>query len=876
MEMLISKAPKKPYRLALISSFLFLVITIIIFTEAYNRLRERNATLFDLRVETAERAIEKRMIDYIQILKGTQGLISMSDTVTRREFEAYVENLDVEANYPGVQGIGYALFVHENSKREFEEDIINSGFSNFKIWPFGRRNIYSSIIYLEPFDKLNIKAFGYDMYSDSVRKEAMARARDSGEASLSGAVVLVQEGQLANQKGFNLYLPIYENGSKPESIKARKSKIKGFVYSPFRINDLMNGILQSNFEDLNIQLFDGGIDSEENLLYTKIDKANSQIGLKKTVQMQQGGRTWSIIFSAASGFGHNRNFPYFLLGGGLIISVLIFIILVSYGYIQQSTHLKQVITDNATAGLLIINKRGVCTFMNPSAERLTGYEFSEMANKHILELFHDRGATGDQKVQNNELLHSLFEGELKDFESILLTKSEKKFFVSINSKVIREGSNKESVLFEIRNISKEKKAESELKKRNKSLQTLNKIGTTLSAELELKKILQIITDACTDLTKAEFGAFIYNRREDEDGSMPLVNFSGARANDFSNFPDKAEFIGNSPSFHREEIVRIEDLSKHPEYAGGLNPAILNTDLKLSSYLIVPVVSRDSSVIGSLVFGHGKPGRFNKKSEDIVVGIAAQAAIAIDNSQLFESLSKKNTELIKINNDLDNFVYTASHDLKAPVLNIEGLVYALTKALEENRTEKVSQMMEMIKKSILKFKETIQGLTEVARTNKNVDDDLEYVDIEELLDDIKQSIKDILSTTKTEIHADIQCRKIFLSKNNLRSVIFNLITNAIKYSSPHRTPHILFTCVSEGDNDFIEVQDNGLGIPKEHHQKIFLMFKRLHTHAEGTGIGLYLVKRIVENEGGSICVESELNKGTKFTIKLPHKFPRRAT
>src|SRR5690606_4813450 len=131
MEMLSSKAPKKPYRLALISSFLFLVITIIIFTEAYNRLRERNATLFDLRVETAERAIEKRMIDYIQILKGTQGLISMSDTVTRREFEAYVENLEVEANYPGVQGIGYALFVHDDSKQEFEEDIKNSGFSNF-------------------------------------------------------------------------------------------------------------------------------------------------------------------------------------------------------------------------------------------------------------------------------------------------------------------------------------------------------------------------------------------------------------------------------------------------------------------------------------------------------------------------------------------------------------------------------------------------------------------------------------------------------------------------------------------------------------------------------------------------------------------------
>lgn len=868
-----SRVQNEPYQLALFSSIVFLVVTMVISTEAYNKLKERNAALFDLRVAIAQKAIEKRMIDYIQILKGTQGLISMSDTVTRTEFGNYVENLHVEKNYPGVQGIGYTLFIQKDSKSEFEQTINASGFPEFKVWPSGPRALYSSILYLEPFDQVNRKAFGYDMYAEPVRKEAMERARDTGEAALSGAVVLVQEGAAFKQRGFNLYLPIFKKGTKSNTLEERRNNIKGYVYSPFRVNDLMHGILHSDFEDLNISVYDGTVASSENLLYRKSMKEDSARKLDKAVEMQLAGRNWNLIFTAASGFGQNKSFPYFLLGGGFIISVLIFFILLSFGYVKNSTHLKQVITDNATAGLFIINKSGVCTLMNPSAESLTGYSFKEMVNKHILELFYNKDASGNKKIKNNQLLQSLFDGELRDFESVLFTKSGKKIDVSINSRIIQQHSSKDSILLEIRNISREKKAEAELKERNKSLQTLNKIGTILSAELELRKLLQIITDSCTELTRAEFGAFFYNHRKEDEAAVPFAT-SGVATGDLTDF---AHFYKNKillPGFDNESVMKSDDITADLRYGRHVpNEGLPEDSLKIRSYLAVPVVSRNGSIIGSLIFGHSKTARFNKKSEEIVVGVAAQAAIAIDNSQLFESLSGKNSELLKINNDLDNFVYTASHDLKAPVLNIEGLVYALTRALEENRTEKISQMMDMIKKSILKFKETIQALTEVARTNKNVDEDFEFVDVAVLLDDIKLSIKDTLLNTKAEIETDLPCNEIYLSKSNLRSVIFNLITNAIKYRSPDRQPRVFISCIKDDDNILLEVQDNGIGIPKEHLHKIFLMFKRVHTHTEGTGIGLYLVKRIVENEGGTISVESDIEWGTKFTIRLPQKVPR---
>lgn len=861
----------KPYQLALFFSFVFFAVTVIIASESYYNLRERNATLFDLRAEEALNAIEKRLLNYIQILKGVQGFINESDTVTQSEFRNYVTNLEVEKNYAGILGIGYSVFISEGNKELFEGKIKERTIDTFKIWPENNRLLYSSILYLEPLNERNRKAIGYDMYSNSVRREAMDKARDTGKAIFSGSVILVQEDARDIQKGFNLYLPVYKGATVPPTLVERRKLIKGFAYSPFRVNDLMNGIIQSKFDDLNIHIFDikGGI---KDTLYTKINKKNSRIGLKKNLHLSQAGHEWNIQFVATAGFGYDRDFPYFIFGGGLTISILIFIILMSFSYIRQSTHLKQVITDNATAGLIILNRNGQCTFMNPSAESLTGYKLEEMGNKHIMTFFNRKNSfTGEYKKNDRLLKLLLSPNEIKNFETILYRKSSKIMHVSISSKIIRQHSKIGSILIEIRNIDLEKKSERALKERNTYLQALNKIGRNLSGELELKKLLQIITDSCTSLTKAEFGAFFSNNTSEANKSMMLFTISGVGSKHFESFPAPRDTEIFRPTFRGERIVRSDDITKNPHYGKNKsNFGIPEGYLPVKSYLAVPVISRSGVVIGSLIFAHGKPGVFNQKIEEIVVAIAAQAAIAIDNSQLFEDISNKNKELIKINNDLDNFVYTASHDLKAPVLNIEGLVYALSKVLHENNPAKVNMMVDMIKKSILKFKNTIQALTEVARANKNIDDELELINIRELLEDIKFSIKDIIESSNADIREFLEDEDIYFSKSNLRSILINLITNSIKYRSSLRDPVIEIQFRKENDAMMLIVKDNGLGIPKEHFEKIFLMFKRVHSHAEGTGIGLYLVKRIVENEGGTIDLESEIGEGTRFSIALPVK------
>lgn len=232
------------------------------------------------------------------------------------------------------------------------------------------------------------------------------------------------------------------------------------------------------------------------------------------------------------------------------------------------------------------------------------------------------------------------------------------------------------------------------------------------------------------------------------------------------------------------------------------------------------------------------------------------------------LEKKNQELVKINKDLDNFIYTASHDLKAPISNIEGLILSLPEyvSTETNEKEDFQQIMNLVHTSITRFKNVIQDLTDISQVQRNITEEETDVNICSITDEIKTALVIEIQNTKAEINEYLDsCPVVRFSKRNLRSILYNLISNAIKYRSPERSPVINLRTDRTADGIILSVEDNGLGIEPAKIKHMFAMFKRLHDHVEGTGIGLYIVKRIVENNGGKIEVESELGKGTRFRI-----------
>ncbi len=233
----------------------------------------------------------------------------------------------------------------------------------------------------------------------------------------------------------------------------------------------------------------------------------------------------------------------------------------------------------------------------------------------------------------------------------------------------------------------------------------------------------------------------------------------------------------------------------------------------------------------------------------------------------EELEETNQQLITINNDLDNFIYTASHDLKAPISNIEGLVTALQENLNQNEKDDTSNMLlGFIETSVDRFKKTIEDLTDISRIQKASEQEMNVVIVHEIIDEVLLDLSTSVRKSNALINIDVDhCDSIFTSRKNIRSIIYNLLSNSIKYSHPERRPEITIECGHEDNFQTITVKDNGLGIDMSKKNKLFAMFGRLHNHVEGTGVGLYMVKKIVENAGGKIEVESEIDKGSAFKV-----------
>jgi PAS domain S-box-containing protein len=237
----------------------------------------------------------------------------------------------------------------------------------------------------------------------------------------------------------------------------------------------------------------------------------------------------------------------------------------------------------------------------------------------------------------------------------------------------------------------------------------------------------------------------------------------------------------------------------------------------------------------------------------------------------EALALNNMLLTQTNNDLDNFIYTASHDLKSPISNIEGLLQALLRTLpaESLESERAHRITSLMQDSVERFKKTIGNLTEVVKLQKEYSEDARSVQLARVIQEVQLDLDPLIQSTNATLAIDTDaCPAIYFTEKNLRSIIYNLVSNGIKYSRPGGTPHISIRSQSIPGYCQLIVSDNGLGIAKGKIGQLFTMFKRFHDHVEGSGIGLYIVKKIIDNAGGYIEVESTVGEGTTFAVYFP--------
>jgi diguanylate cyclase (GGDEF)-like protein/PAS domain S-box-containing protein len=242
-------------------------------------------------------SLTHRLKANVQILRGVAGLFAASRSVSREEFANYARSLGLAENYPGIQGIGFSEWIAPGEKGRHIERLRGEGFADYAIRPSGERDGYSAIIYLEPFDWRNRRAFGYDMWSEPVRRAAMARARDEGRAAMTRKVTLVQETEQDVQAGFLIYVPVYRNGLPTDTVEARRAALRGWAYSPLRMDDLINNFMSAehpgHIQGLTLKIYDGESQDEDRLMYASPASASPD-GPTITTQLPFAGSVWTI------------------------------------------------------------------------------------------------------------------------------------------------------------------------------------------------------------------------------------------------------------------------------------------------------------------------------------------------------------------------------------------------------------------------------------------------------------------------------------------------------------------------------------------------------------------------------------------------------
>jgi PAS domain S-box-containing protein len=268
----------------------------------------------------------------------------------------------------------------------------------------------------------------------------------------------------------------------------------------------------------------------------------------------------------------------------------------------------------------------------------------------------------------------------------------------------------------------------------------------------------------------------------------------------------------------------------------------------------------------------------RDEQDAVVGVinigvevTEQVLARRQVQQLNEELRAANQQLTRTNVDLDNFIYSASHDLKAPISNIEGLLQLLEHQLPASARAdgQLAPVLAMMQGAVERFKRTITHLTDVTKLQMEFGQPAAAVPLAAVVEDVRQDLLPLLHETGGQLDVELgDCLPLVFSEKNLRLVVYNLLSNALKYHHPDRPPLVRLTCTREATRQLLRVQDNGLGLSSAQQARLFGLFQRMHSHVEGTGIGLYMVKKIVENAGGTLTVESELGQGTTFTLAFP--------
>lgn len=576
---------------------------------------------------------------------------------------------------------------------------------------------------------------------------------------------------------------------------------------------------------------------------------------------------------------------------------------------NASAEVRQILDSAVDTGIIILNAEGVITAWSEGARRILGWTEPEMLGQTLARIFPPES----ESLLAEELSDARLNGR-GGSEGWRQRHDGSRFWAVGETTPLFDGNAKLFGFVKIlRDRSEQRNTELRLQEQTRALEILNRAGASLARENNLEKLVQIVTDAGVELTGAQFGAFFYNVTNAAGDSYMLYSLSGVPREAFSGFPMPRNTQVFAPTFEGTGIVRSDDITKDPRYGQNApRKGMPEGHLPVRSYLAVPVVSRSGEVIGGLFFGHAETGVFGERSEQVLAGLAGEAAIAIDNARLFEAAERELQErrraedaLRQLNADLETLVAQKTQELQ---LNAEALRQAqkmeaigqLTGGVAHdfnNLLQVIVGNLDTLNRNLPQEmgrlrRATAQAMTGAQRAAALTQRLLAFarrqpldpkpVDANALI----RGMSEMLHRTLGEIY-EIEIVlagglwKTEADPNELESALLNLAINARdampnggKLTIETFNAHLdeayaaLHAEVLAGQYTAISVSDTGSGMDGETLARAFEPFFTTKAQGRGTGLGLSQVYGFVKQSKGHVKLYSEVGEGTTVKIYLP--------
>lgn len=818
--------------------FISLSLTVGAFVISTHLIEQRIRDRFNYSAQQLQREIESHLEVYNQVLRNAAAFYYATDPPTREQFSTYVRNLELNRFWPGIQGVGLSVPISPQQKQAHIESVRAQGFPEYDIRPLGERDFYTSIVYLEPFDWRNRRAFGYDMYTNLLRRKAMARARSSGELATTGKITLVQETEEDTQSGFLIYLPVYSTSPPPSTKSEREASFSGWVYSPFRTGDLMLGITKGEAYSIDFEIYDGENSDRENLLFDSnrvhdVRRVEESGALRWRNTFMFNGQPWTLYFTPGSEFTQSidgREIPKFVVLGGIIIDVLLFYVLLSMRHMK---HRVEAIAEQRNKELI-----------SAKYELETQKNFADAIIDSLPNVLFVKKVIGGEVVRLNHHARRLF--ETNDHSTMALFD---RFQQQFNSQVRLTGSE-----FSASFISK------------LEVETLEGLRYFNIHQVPIKNvngITEFMVVICNDITD----------RLDSERRFTLLFDSAPSGLMLVDRSQKISLVNRSLSdmfgYAAEELMGkpvniLIPPEAHGRHRDHVQKYLLNAGPKrLGSRSDIKGLTRDGSIL--VLDVALQPLRYEEQGEVLV-----SVTDITERHRLIQQLEKANRYK-------SEFLASMSHELRTPLNSIIGFSERVLKSSNVTLGEREQDGLETVLRNahhLLSLINDILDLSKVESGHMNVN--LEPLDVRQLLDLQLQALAPWAKAKNLKFKVSLPVTPIPMvtDKNVLLRILNNLVSNAVKYTrkgSISVSVNVTFE-VSWGQTLTLQVTDTGIGITAKDQEKLFNEFVRTNEarekNIEGTGLGLAITSRLVSVLGGRIEVESEHGVGSVFRVLLP--------